>query len=360
MLLHGYAQIHCGHDEAQESIGMRTRLDRLNARRIDPEVRAAKLLNESWRMIHQSESVKYVIGAMQQIDPEYTRNTYAQGERVRNQLEQNLTQTCEYKYQGSTTNDTHIKAASDIDLLVLTERFVALERPQVPTRPYEGNPQQDLTDLRSESVLVLRAAFPRATVDTSGRKSISISGGSLTRKVDVVPANWWNTNKYAECANETFRGVEVFDIESGTRVANTPFLHNAMIEYRDRETHGGLRKAARLLKSLKYDSESIDLSSYDLVSIAYNMPTDHLTVFNKDEDLRIADSCQQFVRALLQHDALRNSIMVPDGHRAVFASGYATKRGLEQLALELDRLIADVLYENQRSFKKLAEARVAY
>lgn len=339
---------------------MATRLDRLGARRFDPGITTAKLLNESWRTIQQSDSVRYVIGAMQPIDPEYTKNTYAQGERVRNQLEQNLTQACEYEYQGSTTNDTHIKAASDIDLLLLTERYFSVEKPQVPKFPYKGDPVKDMTDLRSESSRILKSAFPKATVDTSGSKSITISGGSLTRKVDVVPANWWNTNKYASNATKTFRGVEIFDSSTNTRIANTPFLHNAMIEGRDRETGGGLRKAARLLKSLKYDMETIDLSSYDLVSIAYNVPATGLTVASKEHDLQIAGACQQFVSALRQDEALRNSIMVPDEHRAVFAPGHATKTGLDQLGVELDRLISDVLTENQRSFRRLAEARVAY
>jgi len=207
-----------------------SRLDRLNLRRYDPDVVEAKLLNESYRDIAQSDSVKYVIGAMQPIDPEYTKNTYKQAERVRAQLESRLSEKCEYKYQGSVTNDTHIKAKSDIDLLVIIDKFFTLEQPQTPKYPYQGNPTQDLLDLRKESEDTLEAAFPKAVVDKKGSKSISIEGGSLTRKVDVVPSNWYHTNKYAETGNEIYKGVQILDKSVPCRLANTPFLHNAWIE----------------------------------------------------------------------------------------------------------------------------------
>ena len=41
------------------------RLERLQGRRIDPEVIGAKQLNEVYKRISQSDSVKYVLGAMQ-------------------------------------------------------------------------------------------------------------------------------------------------------------------------------------------------------------------------------------------------------------------------------------------------------
>ncbi len=335
------------------------RLDRLNSRRIDSDVVQAKLLNEAYRNIAQSDSVKYVIGAMQPIDPEYTKNTYLQGERVRNQLENRLTEKCEFKYQGSVTNDTHIKAKSDIDLLVIIDKFFTLEKPQEPKQPYKGDPLQDLLDLRKESEDSLNQAFPQAAVDTKGSKSIAIEGGSLTRKIDVVPSNWHNTNKYAETGNEIYRGVQILDTSGPRRLTNTPFLHNAWIDHKDREINEGFRKACRLMKSLKYDTEKIDLSSYDIVSIAFNM-TNHSLNMPRGRELELLSSCLDYCHNLQGNAVLRESIDVPDGHRKVFASGHATERGLDQLTAELEVLANDVLRENQRSFKKLAEARLEY
>lgn len=336
-----------------------SRLNRLNARRIDPNVAEAKLLNETYKSISQSESVRYVIGAMQPIDPEYTKNTYLQGERVRNQLENKLNEHCEYRYQGSVTNDTHIKARSDIDLLVIIYKFFSLESPQKPSSPYKGNPIQDLLDLRGNAETSLIQAFPQADVDTSGNKSITVEGGSLTRRIDVVPSNWYNTNKYAETGNEMYRGVQILDKSGPSRLKNTPFLHNAWIDHKDRETGGGLRKACRLMKSLKYDSENIELSSYDIVSIAFNMENQSLTV-PRGSELRLLSTCLEYCRLLYENAALRDSINVPDGHRKVFAPGNANARGLGQLVAELESLSNDVLRENQRSFRKLAEARIEY
>jgi hypothetical protein len=296
---------------------------------------------------------------MQPIDPDYTANTFAQGDRVKNQLEKALNPACEYEYQGSTTNDTHIKAASDIDLLVITGKFWGLEPPQVPTNPYKGDANQDLATLRSDSESTVRAAFPKATV-VAKSTAICLEGGSLTRKVDVVPAAWHHTVKYAETGYKFYRGIEVFDSQANRRIPNTPFLHNALIDAQDKRTQGGLRKAARLMKSLKYDSDSVELSSYDIVGIAYNIPEAAINL-PKGNEIQILNACHEYVIALTQHQALRDSIYVPDGHRKVFAAGYATAKGLEQLKVELDKLSADVLSENRRSFQKLAEARaVAY
>ncbi|MGE0558098.1 MAG: nucleotidyltransferase [Burkholderiales bacterium] len=338
---------------------MATRLEKLTARRTDPYITNAKLLNEAYRNLLQSESVRYVVGAMQPIDPEYTRNTYVESERVCNQLRNRLSTKCEYEYQGSVTNDTHIKARSDIDVLLLTDKFHTLEKPQVPSSPYKGDPLQDLLDLRAEAIASLESAFPEASIDTSGSKSITIEGGSLRRKIDVVPSNWYNTNKYAETGQKMYRGVQILDAQNKTRLKNTPFLHNAWIDYKDSKTNGGMRKAARLMKSLKYDAENIDLSSYDIVSLAFNISDDGLN-HPRGMELSILNACHSFCVALQNDDQLRESLDVPDGHRKIFANGHATVVGLSRLTAALSGLINDVLTENQRSFKRLAEARVEY
>ena len=336
-----------------------TRLDRAIARRTDDHIRPAYAVDESYRNLQQSDSVRYVIGAMQPIDRAYTKNTYDQGYKVCNQLSKRLSTSCDYEYQGSVTNDTHVKARSDIDVLLLTQKFEILEHPQIPLNPYNGDVIQDLIDLREDAVSCLESAFPQAKVDASGSKSISVQGGSLRRKVDVVPSNWFNTNEYAATRNDVFRGVEILDSKARKSLLNTPFLHNHRIEEFDRRTYGGLRKAARLMKSLKYDSDAVDLSSYDIVSIAYNM-TDWLLSVPIGNALGILDTCLNYCEWLRRDDQTRMLIEVPDGHRRVFTSGHATVKGLKQLLNELSELERDVLNENSRSFTKLSEARIEY
>jgi len=56
----------------------------------------------------------------------------------------------------------------------------------------------------------------------------------------------------------------------------------------------------------------------------------------------------------------REALEVPDGHRKIFTEGHATLEGLYQLLDALGELVNDVLSENARSFRKLAEARIEY
>lgn len=335
------------------------RLDLLRARRIDNDVKQARLLGEVYKSLTQSESVRYAIGAMQPIDPEYTRVTFEQGERVKSQLQQHLSVKCDYEYQGSVTNDTHIRARSDIDLLLLTSEFHYLQPPQAPSNPYTGDTMVHLASVRTESKSVLETAFPQAEVDGSGGKSVAVEGGSLRRKVDVVTAAWYDTNDYARTGEKTYRGVKIFDKDNNVVRENYPFLNNFRIDQKDRAVGGALRKASRLMKSLKYDSETVDLSSYDIVAIACAMPNDFLAA-DLGQDLAIVERCRVWCHHLLARPDQRDLLDVPDGSRKIFAPGAAAEAGLGSLTQELDGLSTDILRENSRSFRQLEEARVAY
>lgn len=75
--------------------------------------------------------------------------------------------------------------------------LLSLEPPQPVSNTYQGDPVADLMDLRQRSIQILTRRFPEAEVDSSGAKSVSIEGGSLRRKIDVVSSNWRDTNEYA-------------------------------------------------------------------------------------------------------------------------------------------------------------------
>lgn len=336
------------------------RLDLLEQRRYDQAV-AATLGGEIYKRMKDTESVRYTIGAMQPIDPEYTKNTFAQGDRVKNQLQERLRTSAEFEYQGSVTTDTHIKAKSDIDLLVIRKGWIWLEPPQTPESPYQGDPAADMRQLRGESVSALNAAFPQASLDDSGSNALTLSGASLSRVVDVVPASWYDTNEYTRTKDKTHRGVKVFNKVTGEFIANTPFLHKARIETKDQATRGGFRKAARLMKSLMYDSDGrVDMSSYNIVGIAYNIPDQQL-LHQTPRELAILEACFEFCSLLVINAPLRDSLSVPDVSRKVFGSAQgATVEQLNALTKELADLRKDILNENVRSFKKLAEARVEY
>lgn len=338
---------------------IKNKLEKLRNRRTDDLITLQKSITENLQNFYQTDAIKYIIGTMQKVEHEYTLNTFKEGDRVKNQLATNLTQSCTYEYQGSVTNDTHIKARSDIDLLTITEIFETLELPQQPTSPYTGNVFSDLKNLRSEEVNILRKSFPEATVDSSGSKSISISGGSLRRKIDVVPSNWFNSNVYFLTKQKKDRGVQIYDNSNNTRILNYPFLHNSKIDEKDKQCNEGLRKTIRLLKSIKYDSEEVDLSSYDIASLAFNMP-DHYLWTTKGQELKLVFNALEYFKDIEANQFKRDSLYVPNNTRKIFEPGGATLKGLRELIRQLELLIVDVENENSKSFKKLSEARIDY
>lgn len=341
--------------------GVSNRLDRLRARRVEQyEKRAA--LNEvydSEKLRSEGTAVKYAIGAMQPIDPDYTQNTYREGDRVKNQLEK-AGLACGYEYQGSVTSDTHIRARSDIDLLTLTCHFITVDAPGPVGNPYHGNTIEDLLSLRRDSISVLRDKFPEATVDSSGAKSVCIEGGSLRRKIDVVSSNWRNTVEFDRTRQQRDRGVDVLDSKARTTLRNLPFLHNDRIHAKDQRTGGGLRKAIRLLKSIRYDSSrGVELSSYDIAAIAYRMDDVQLTVYRGTE-LLLVERCKQHLDNLAANTFYRESLYVPNETRKIFCAEGASLTGLNQLQAEVDQLLYEITNDLNRSFRKLAAARIEY
>lgn len=344
-----------------------TRLAKLQNRRTDiveSTMMKSAGANEVYeRMQEASSAIKYAVGAMQPIDPNYTANTYAEGDRVKNQLKKNLTPegiVCDYEYQGSVTNDTHIKAKSDIDLLTLCCRFVAIEPPQPVRSPYQGNAVADLLLLRRRSVDILNRKFPEATVDATGSKSVCIEGGSLRRKIDVVSSNWWDTNEYARTGLKRDRGIEILDAHELERLSNLPFLHNDRIETKDTLTLGGLRKATRLLKSLKYDAANeVSLSSYDIAAIAYTMDNSNLIVM-RGQELQLVMNCKEHLDRIAANSLYRSTLDVPNDTRKIFCTEGASLAKLDELRRELDGLVNDIKNDLSRSFRRLASARVEY
>lgn len=297
------------------------------------------------KMASESNDIQnYFIEAMAPVDDIYTKNTYKEADRVKNQLDKIKTSSLnfEYEYQGSVSNNTHFKAHSDIDVLVIIDRYIALEHPLVPSNPYQGNPIDDLMELRLTSEKHLTSAFPQADVDCSGAKAIGLSGGSLRRKVDVVPSNWFNTVDYDRTKLKHYRGIQVLDKYKKERILNTPFYHNFLLDIKDRNTSGNFKRIVRLLKTLKADSDQdISLSSYDIVAIAYNMETSKY--YTGDKYILLLKNVYSYLNDLaLMPSTARNNIDVPDKSRKIFneASKYT---GLTRLKDEVEELLKSLI-----------------
>jgi hypothetical protein len=333
------------------------RFERLLARRTPEDLRTLASMRKLAKVMAGKaldDNYEYIVDAMQPIDAEYTENTFREAERVRSQLESGLaTQSPGFEFQGSVTSDTHIRVYSDVDLLVLHSAFVTLDSGAANTYPYAGNSFQDLTDLRSAAVTVLKARFPAVTVDDKPGKAVSLSGGSLKRKIDTVIGNWWDTEGYYKDRSQKYRrGVRILDTKAQSTIKNLPFLHNARIDLKDKQT-GGLRKVIRLLKTLKYDADpEVPLSSYDIAAIAFNMAEDKLTV-SPGGYLTLANNAANELRRFINDSAVRDSLWVPNGMRRVFCDNGATVEGLRDLYLELIEALAAI---SQGGFTLMKEA----
>lgn len=213
------------------------------------------------------------------------------------------------------------------------------------TNPSARTSSGVLSALRLQVESELDAAFPAAKVDKSGAKAVNLSGGSLQRSVDVVPAHWYDTKEYQSSGRQADRAVTIFNKKTCETIDNLPFLHIERVGSRCDSISGGLRKAIRLCKSVKADSDrDIPLSSYDIAAIMYHADMSALRL-GQYSDLAVLAETQRHLDVLYQDSAAAARLWVPDGSRVIFDS--AEKRdGLLRLSIELDELMRNVYQEN--------------
>lgn len=341
---------------------MATRLDqriaRLRLRKTDVErggikTRSTTLAKSEGKFDSAADAIDYISETMIPVDAEYTSNTFRQCERVENQIKEACDTKnvgIEFKHQGSVTADTHIKFYSDIDLLVLTKRFHDLKAPLTPTSPYTGDPMADLTQIRLIVEERLENSFPAAKVDKTGKKAVSISGGSLGRKIDVIAGAWLRTQQSEMSGKEEDRGVAILDLEGPRRITNFPFIHNKKLADMDYATKGKLKKLIRFVKSVRYDAnDEIKFSSYDIAALCYRLPFDAF-VRAGTSDFSLASEFLIFSERVRLDSTLLQSLWVPNDTRLIFGDSGASTDQLKLLNLE----ILEVLEQAKDSRKVLA------
>lgn len=334
------------------------RLDRLSLHdRIEALAKSMSIEEAYARRALGQKHTQYAIGAMQAVDGDYTRISIEEAERVGKQLESGLRgegTTVGLRLQGSVPCNLHIRGVSDVDLLVLDERFFTYDgtgtkAPYISTFtsvPY--TPLSALLTLRSSSERILKDKYPAATVDISGNKAIKLSGGSLRRPVDVVPSHWYDTAEYQATDLEIHRGVQILDKSIPKAVLNLPFKHIDLISRRDVLARGGLRKAIRLLKNVKADAVEegtrIDLPSFDIAACMWHADTASLAAGSLYELAIVAES-QRFLDMLARNFTYAQTLRTPDGSRAIFDTQQKLE-GLLHLSLEVDDLAMQISREH--------------
>ena len=325
------------------------------------EVLAKSLTEESgWtKRAANQPFTRYALGAMQEVGPDYTRVSMETAQRVRSQLDTRLHAAgflVEFHVQGSVPANVHIRGVSDVDLLVLDRSFLTFDRTgAVGARGGYGNPTMLTTEvvlsrLRHGAETSLEAAFPRASVDKTGSKAISISKGSLARPVDVVPSHWHDTVDYQCTQQMEDRGVTLWDRKARRVIDNMPFRHIAKLGYQDRITGGGLKKAIRLCKNIKADAiedgKKIAISSFDIASAMFHASTSALGAGIVYE-LAILAETQRHLDRLATDFTFARSLWTPDSTRRIFDNDEKLA-GVRALSIEVDALAKSVAQEQSQ------------
>lgn len=327
---------------------LQERIERLRRRRTDPQTgrvvskRAALLRKSLGAHPTRSDAIEYISDSADAVDETYTAKSISERDRIESFLGKALegkSLNVSFAYQGSLSNNTHIKVHSDIDLLVVIEHFYSVLPPLTVTVRYEGDPVQELEQLRTACATLLDNRFYRATIDVAGAKSISIMDGSLSRKIDVVPANWLHTESYrSDTSNRYHLGIQVLDAHRRERVVNYPFAHNARVESRDRETGGTYRRLVRLVKAVRSDADRpIQISSYDIAGLCHVIDPRLLVGVS---DVAALKTFRVGVDQMLGSADTRAGLTVPNGTRLLFELRGTSLPELGRLADEIDGLLS--------------------
>ncbi|MBR0713965.1 hypothetical protein [Bradyrhizobium liaoningense] len=324
-----------------------------------PDIITKSLQAESWQGRARSQSyTRYALGAMQEVGPDYTRISIETAQRVGAQLKSGLETagiSAEFRLQGSVPLNVHIRGVSDVDLLTLdlglltysTMGALSMRGGYYSSVPTPKTSIGELFKLRVEAEKILKNRYPAATVDTSGGKAISVSGGSLARPVDVVPSHWHDGHEYQLSQQEHDRAVTILNKKVPETIDNLPFLHIKRVGERCDSVFGGLRKAIRLCKNVKADAieegTAINFPSFDIAATMYHADQDALKVGSFYE-LRILGEVQRFLDVLFHNETYAKTLRVPDGSRIIFDT-QEKYEGMKRLSVEIDDLMKEVAKE---------------
>jgi hypothetical protein len=321
-------------------------------------------INKELLSVAGNNALEYVKRSMQGVAKEYTDRSIEAGTAVKNHLKDVLYQV-DYEYQGSVMTNTHVKGNSDIDLLVLCDKFYYVNNPVVQSKysselnsfqlnesqisrlkshvanagSYTGDSSQDLRDIRIKSENKMKATYYKC--DTTKPKCIAITNQNLHRDVDIVVAAWHKTYEGIRDGVSKKNSIRVYDkdLDDVGRV-ESPFLSIERINTKDISVNGRLKKMIRFVKTLKYDSQKlIDLSSFEINAICYNIETSKYS--GKTFYDLVPVLLQEFAK-IVTNASYRDSIMSVDGSEPVFRGKEKKSNSIALMYLEIDELLKDL------------------
>jgi hypothetical protein len=309
-----------------------------------------------------SDILKYIKLAMRGVEPAYTQKSVEAGQRVKEHLS-SLSDVV-FEYQGSVMTNTHIKGASDIDLLTICSKFYGwdsvgvnsvlsshVERNKLPSSqiskleyetrlsPYTGNCLEDLRNIRLESEKILRDIYSQ--FDASNGKAIKISNLHLNRDVDIVTASWYDNVSSIVNGKGDYRGLQVYDKSRNERCpVDYPFLSIKRINERGNETNDRLKKMIRFLKNIKEDAnQNVDLSSFDINAVCYDI--DVVKYVNQSySELVYTVYCQ--LDSICKNKNHSDNVVSVDGKESIFRNDPTKLENLKRLLSDVATIFVDV------------------
>ena len=305
-----------------------------------------------------------LFASMSPVGNEDTQKSLDAGADVVAQLNKVLDHV-EFEYQGSVVADTHIKEASDIDLLVVNKRAFGWDKARVTDalraarakgvteaglcaklegimnmRKYAGDSIKDLIEQDAKCKKFLCAIYP--DVDTSGSKAISVLNERLGRRVDVVNCQWFDDLQSILNGRVCpYRGIRIFNRATAKfEEVDFPFLRIRDMNTRDQETCGRFKQLIRFFKTLRADAVNaagMKLSSFDIYSIVYAMdPVD----YNGCDRLGLARKLRDFLGNLVADREVARGIKEFGGVASLFEGSEEKLRDIETIHVELTLLLA--------------------
>ncbi len=333
-------------------------------KRSNPEnIILEKSVSDELSTIRYNDILKYITLAMNGVEVAYTEKSKESGERVKNHLKEILNDVV-YRYQGSVMTNTHIKGNSDIDLLVISNKFYSFDKSGIEKTLDDYNQlrylnQNQVQNLRNEltgggygtSLDDLRGNRLKSEnklkevyeiCDVSHSKAIKITNKSLKRDVDIVIANWYDdVNSVINSKNSDFRGIQIYNKHTNSKgLADYPFLSIKRINEKSSSTNGRLKKMIRFLKNVKADSgKDINLTSFDFNAICYNI------------DVKIYESLNKFMlvpviynqlHSLANNEISANNLKSVDEHEYIFRTNPEKYKSLKLLMEEVTTIYFDL------------------
>ncbi|GAA5036735.1 hypothetical protein GCM10011506_29820 [Marivirga lumbricoides] len=329
--------------------------------RLNPDrITFSKSFNEELSSISFSDIQTFVRLAMKSVEPQYTSITKEAGERVKSHLNLKLTNHS-FRYQGSVMTNTHIKGYSDIDLLVISEKFYTYDalntskvieenkihdyvklnrlKNESAAQRYYGDSLEDLRLLRKDSEITLYAVYDICNLNKG--KCIEITNQHLNRDVDIVIANWYDDVDSIVNGKGENRGIQIYNKdEDEVEKPDYPFLSIQRINSRSSFTEGRLKKMIRFLKTVKAESDlEIDLSSFDINAICYDICIDK---YRYKSYIELVDVLYYQLRSILSNEEHARRLSSVDGKELIFVKDNTKLEKLRMLFSEVEPIYTDL------------------